>query len=153
MNNEILVSFTPINFYKGILFVVIKVIGVFCIGAFLFFILSDSNKRSIFIGNVHILLIVFCVFIFLAGLQTFINGRVYIYSVILNGDRIYFEWQDFNRFKNQSCFISDIDVLIKPAGKNSPYLQIVLKNTDEGCIILNQTYYPKWDMEKNGAIR
>lgn len=142
MNSNILVDYTPINFYKNLFAVFIKVFLVFLGGWVLFYVLSNETSKEYFKRHSLLAIIIFFIVITIALLQTWFNSKVYIYQVLIFKETLIFKWQELKLFKEASVPIKDIVVKIKPSGKNTPYLEIKLHEE-----ILRQTFYPGWNKE------
>lgn len=86
------------------------------------------------------------VFLFIALLQTWFNGMVYIYQIDIVDNTIKFKWQDRTSFKEIVVPLQSVNSKLVPSGKNTPYLKIVISSVGE-TIVLKQTYFPKWTKE------
>lgn len=139
LKNKTILHYTPLNFYKSSIGLFIKILLVFT-AAFIFVVITSANHRS----N-HLLLFGFVILgaLIITLLQTWLNN-VYIYEVILNDNLITLKWQELKLFKEETVNIDNITVKLKPSGKNTPYLEIVLKINNKEKI-LKQTYYPGWN--------
>lgn len=142
MKSNILVDYTPINFYKSLLGVFIKVFIVFLVGWLVFYTISDNIKKEYVKSHILLAGLLFIILITIALLQTWFNSKIYIYQIISVEDKLTFKWQELKLFKEMSVPIKDVVVKMKPSGKNTPYLEINLQT-----LILKQTYYPGWNKE------
>ncbi len=139
MKNDILVNYTPINFYKILFGIFTKVFFVFLAGWILFYAISNNTRKEYLKGHILMTCIIFLIVITIALLQTWINSKIYIYQITRNDNTLTFKWQELKLFKEESLPIKDVVVKVKPSGKNTPYLEVKLKT-----VILKQTYYPGW---------
>ena len=142
MKNNALVNYVPINFYKNLLGVLIKVFLVFLVGWGIFYAISNKTRKEYIESHLFLTCLIFFIVITIALLQTWFNSKVYIYQITKDGDMLLIKWQEQRLFKEASISIKDIKVRMQPSGKNTPYLEINLQT-----VILKQTYYPGWDKE------
>lgn len=141
MKNKI-IDYSPLNFYKTLFWQFTKVLTIFIIAWMILYELSNESKKNYMAENFIIIGVIFFIVIAITILQTLFN-RVYIYSVIQNGGQITIKWQELKLFKEITLPIENISVQLMPSGKNTPYLEVKLKD-DSAMTILNQTYYPGW---------
>lgn len=144
MKNNILINYKPINFLKQNIFILLKVISVFIAGWFLLYILSTETKRGLITSNLNVGVIVLAIVIAIVSIQSYVNKDIYIYRVEIISDYIDIYWQERRLFEKISTKMNTIEVKILPSGKNTPVLQIIMKNENK-IIKLKQTYYPGWD--------
>lgn len=142
MKNNILVNYAPINFYKSLLGVFIKVFLVFFVGWLVFYAISNDTRREYLKSHLLLTVIIFLSIALIAILQTWFNSKIYIYQVTTDEDNLKFKWQELKIFKEASVSIKDVTVKLKPSGKNTPYLEVKFKTE-----LLKQTYYPGWNKE------
>lgn len=142
MKNSYFVNYAPINFYKSLFGVFIKVFLVFFIGWLIFFIISNGTIKEYLINHLLFTSLIFIVAISIALLQNWFNSKIYIYQVLKEEDKLIIKWQELKKFREVSIPIKEVTVQLQPSGKNTPYLEVRFKTT-----ILKQTYYPGWDKE------
>lgn len=146
MKNNILINYVPINFYKSLFGVFIKVFLVFLVGWFIFYAISNSARKEYLEKNLLFTGLIFFIVIMIALIQTWFNSKIYVYQVLKNDDNLIFKWQELKLFKEVSIPIKDVTVTVQPSGKNTPYLEIKLYKNSK-TEILKQTYYPGWNKE------
>jgi len=142
MNNNTLVNYAPINFYKNFFGVLVKVFLVFFAGWVIFYAISNQTRREFIEKHLLLTCLIFFILITIALLQTWFNSKVYIYQIIRDEESLIIKWQESRLYKEVSIPIKDIKVKLQPSGKNTPYLEVNLQT-----VILKQTYYPGWNKE------
>ena len=150
MRNEPLVNNKPIKFIRECAFLAMKVFFAFLSGWALFFILSDDNRKSYILNHTLLSILLILGMVILAVVQSWYYSNIYIYEVNVDDSLIEIKWQDRTKFKEVRTAVKNVKAMLKPSGKDTPYLQIII-NENTPPIVLNQTTYPGWsrsDMER-----
>lgn len=146
MENNALISYAPINFYRHRLGVFIKILAVFVAAWLVFYATANHATREYIHNHPLITVLIFFIITTIALLQMWVGEKVYIYNIAKNENIITFKWQEFRTFNEISLPIEDVIVKLQPSGKNTPYLEIKLKQHAK-TQILKQIYYPGWNKE------
>jgi hypothetical protein len=144
ISRMLLVNFKKVNFFYELATVSILILASFIVAICFLYVTSNAPTQQKIIRNIVYLFLVAFVFIGVALVQTWINGKIYIYHLELVGDLVVIKWQDgFNLFE-ANVELCKIDVKLIPSGRNNPYLLFAIID-NERIINVKQTYFSTWN--------
>jgi len=143
--DEILVDFRPINFYKEIAYLLLKVIFFFVGGWLLFFVTSDEEGSVYLKTHIGFTLICFSLFLLIAVIQTWVYGKVYIYKLIVKDELINIKWQEWKAFKEITVSTKMVNANLVPSGKDNPYMQLDIIDGNRVIKLKQSLSPPEWN--------
>lgn len=141
-----IISNKPISFYKMLFTVFSQILLLFILAWGFLFLVSTESRRSFLIDNIQFAFFILSFLVSIALIQTWINSKIYIYYLEINGNNLILRWQEWNSFKETIVSIDCVKATLVPAGKNTPYLKIEIRQEAKKTV-LKQTYFNTWNRQ------
>src|ERR1035437_6687953 len=108
--DEILIDYKPINFYRKLGSLLLKVTLFFGAGWILFFVTSDEERSSYLKSHIGFTLFGFLLFLLIASIQVWFYGKAYIYKLSIKDGLVNLKWQEWKKFKEITVPIKFVNV-------------------------------------------